>query len=309
MGRSPEEIIGKKCYEVFHKKSAPWSKCPHHKTLSTGKPCVKEIEDPAMGGTFLISNSPIYDSNGELIGTVHISRDVTEIYKMRKQLAVTERKAALGEMAAQVAHEIRNPLIPIGGFARYLENHLKGELKNYANIITEEVNRLESILADILSFVKESRIEKSPANINTLLEDTIRLVKNVTSKKGNRIIKNFYPGSIIVNIDFNRMKEAILNILINANEATEKGTITVSSALVDESTVCITIEDTGRGIKEEDLKKIFDPFFTTNVRGTGLGLTIANKIIEEHGGSIEVKSQIGRGTKFNILLPIKDEEV
>ena len=306
IGLPHEEIIGKKCYQIFHNMDTPCSKCPHTRTIKTHKPHIEEIEDEYLGGVYVISSSPIFDTAGELKGTVHISRDVTEFRKMQERLAKTERKAALGEMAAQVAHEIRNPLTPIGGFARYLERRLEGELKDFAKIIVEEVNRLESILKDTLSFVKEARLDKKKVKIKALLEDIVSLMKNDFANNGNKVVKIFCKETLMVSIDYNRFKESILNIVVNANQATQDGIITISS-LIDKNKCLIKIEDTGCGIKSEDINRIFDPFFTTRIKGTGLGLAIANRIVEEHKGNIEVESQLNKGTRFKIYLPIEEE--
>lgn len=298
-----EEIIGKKCYQIFHNMDKPCNKCPHTKTVKTKKAHIEEIEDKFLGGVYVISSSPIFDTSGELKGTVHISRDVTEFRQMQERLSKTERKAALGEMAAQVAHEIRNPLTPIGGFARHLERRLDGELKDFAKIIIEEVNRLENILKDTLSFVKESRLEKKKVNIRVLLEDIFSLMQNDFINNGNTLVKNLCVEPIFVSVDYNRLKESLLNIVVNANQATQNGIITVSS-FIDKQKCLIKIEDTGCGIKSENIGRIFDPFFTTRIKGTGLGLAIANRIIEEHKGNIEVESQLNKGTRFKIYLPI-----
>lgn len=319
VGKPPEEIIGKKCYEIFHGLSEPWEKCPHHKTLFTKKPFIEELEDKHLGGTFLISSSPIFDKTGDILGTIHIVRDVTEIKKLREKVINAERMAALGEMAARVAHEIRNPLLSIGGFARRLENKLSGELKEHAKIIFDEVGRLEGILNDTLSFVKTGRLDRKIEDINDIVDNIINLIKPIVNEKGNTLIKEIlYPIKVFV--DHNRIKEAILNIISNANQATEGGiiiiraykTVTLSEPdllghRAENKEVVIEIADNGCGIKEENLSRIFDPFFTTRPDGTGLGLAITKKIIEEHNGKIEVESIWGKGTKFKIYLPIEED--
>lgn len=313
--RPLEDVIGKKCYEVFHGMTEPWEKCPHYKTLKTNKPSIGEVEDPYLGGTFLISSSPIFDVTGNISGTVHVVRDVTEIKKLREKVASAERMAALGEMAAKVAHEIRNPLLSIGGFARRIEKRLDGELQENAKIIVTEVQRLEGILNDTLSFVKTARLSKVRSDIGKIIDNVINLVEPVIYDKGNTIIKEI-EEPVEAFVDYDRIKEALLNIVNNANQATEQGTITIRLRMDKRTTppdifgftkeerfVVIEVQDTGCGIKEEDLGRIFDPFFTTRPTGTGLGLSITKRIIEEHGGWIDVESEYGRGTKFKIYLP------
>lgn len=315
IGMPVDEIIGKKCYEIFHGMKEPWGKCPHHKTLKTKKPLIEEIEDPHLGGIVLVSSSPIFNKSQEIIGTVHITRDITEIKKLREKVASAERMAILGEMAAKVSHEIRNPLLSIGGFARRLEARVDGDLKEYSKIIVDEVRRLEGILNDTLSFVKTAWLQKSEIDIDELLNNVISLLEPAVYDKGNILIKEVvHPLKIFA--DHDRLKEALLNIVSNSNQATEQGTITLRAYIekaasepdmfgyIPEKTeVVIEVEDTGCGIKEEHLSRIFDPFFTTRSNGTGLGLSITNRIIEEHGGRIEVESIYGTGTKFKIYMP------
>ena len=318
LGLREEDIVGKKCFEVFHGSVEPWKKCPHHKTVLAKKPFIEELEDPHLGGTFLVSSSPIFDKSGELMGTVHIVRDVSEIKKLRQKVATADRMAALGEMAAKVAHEIRNPLLSIGGFARRLEKRLESELKEYAKIIVDEVGRLEGILNDTLSFVKTVKMKKSEVSLNELVGGVINLLEPAAFDKGNVLLRKLdCPARL--HVDYDRFKEVLLNIMTNANQATDTGQIVISAYLTavrsdpdllghtaQKQEAIIEIEDNGCGIKAEDLNRIFDPFFTTRPTGTGLGLSITKRIIEEHGGRIEVESIWGAGTKFKIYIPLQE---
>jgi PAS domain S-box-containing protein len=305
LGKPPEEIIGKKCYEVFHGINEPWAECPHHKTVETKEAFVEEVEDPYLGGTFIISSSPIFDTTGESIGTVNVVSDITELKNLRERFIMTERMAALGEVAARVAHEIRNPLVSVGGFARRLEKKLNGNLKEYADIIAREVERLESILNEILGFVKDTRIAKEIVNPNRLIEEVISLIKSEVDERNIVLVKEIEEPTEIY-VDPNRIKEALLNILSNAVQAMgSNGTIFVKTYVKDNAAV-FEIKDTGGGIAEGDLPFIFDPFFTTKETGTGLGLTITHRIIEEHKGNIEVESKPGAGSIFRVFIPLNN---
>jgi PAS domain S-box-containing protein len=298
------EIIGKKCYEVFHGTDKPWSECPHHKTVEKKTAFVKEVEDSHLGGTFIISSSPLFDSAGNSFGTVNVVRDITELKNLREKLNMSERMAALGEVAARVAHEIRNPLVSVGGFARRLEKKLDSNLKEYATIISNEVSRLENILNDILSFVKEGRLIKEPVNINELAEEIMTLIKPDMEDKGIALVKEL-SASRTVQADPNGIKESVVNLLTNAIQAIgSNGTITLRTFENGDFSV-IEIKDTGKGMSEEILQYIFDPFFTTKVSGTGLGLTITHKIIERHKGKIEVESRPDAGSTLRIFLPLQ----
>jgi PAS domain S-box-containing protein len=305
LGKPPEEIIGKKCYEVFHGKNEPWEACPHKKTVDTKKPYIEEVEDHYLGGTFITSSSPIFDTTGEFIGTVHVIRDITELKSLQERLVMTEKMAALGEVAAKVAHEIRNPLVSVGGFARRLEKKLEGGLKEYADIIAKEVERLEVILSEILGFVKEIRIVKETVDPNKLIEEVISLIKSEIDERGITLVREIGESTEIY-VDPSRIKEALLNILSNAVQSIgDSGTIFIKTYVKDNNAV-VEIRDTGEGIAEENLPFIFNPFFTTKKTGTGLGLTITHRIIEEHKGGIEVESKPGKGSMFRVFIPLNN---
>jgi PAS domain S-box-containing protein len=307
IGKLEDEIVGKKCYEIFHGRSEPWAKCPHAHSVQRKEPYVGEFEDPYLGGTFVISNSPIFDSSGNFVGTVHLSRDITEIRTLREKVVHSERMAALGELAARVAHEIRNPLISIGGFARRLEKKLAGDTKEYARIIVNEVSRLENILKEILGFVKSSRVIKDSVDINALISSIVDFIAPEMEEKRNKVLMELHKEPMITMIDSDRIREAILNIITNAKQATDHGNITIRTRREDREAV-IELIDTGCGIKDEDLRNIFNPFFTTKSEGTGLGLAVTHKIIQEHSGKIKVESAWGGGTAFRIYLPLKESD-
>jgi PAS domain S-box-containing protein len=318
LGMSAKDIIGKKSFEVFHHVFAECETRFREMVNNTDEPFIEEIEDKNSDNTYLISCSPIINSVGKPIGTVHIVRDVTEIKKLRARVHESERMAALGEIAAKVAHEIRNPLLSIGGFARRLEKRLNGGLSDYAKIIVEEVRRLEQILNDTLSFAKSSRIERTELDLCKIIESVTDLLEPVILENKNRLIKDLKPLHVCVSPD--RFREALMNIINNANQFTSEGNITISidkrtinvidttGKLTKRNEAVISISDTGCGIKKEDMPRIFDPFFTTRTNGTGLGLAITKRIIEEHGGMIEVHSTTGEGTTFKIYLTCKEDE-
>ncbi|MCX8026413.1 MAG: PAS domain S-box protein [Thermodesulfovibrionales bacterium] len=317
LGLQEKDIIGKKSIEVFNEHI---SKCEtKFRTLlkSSTQALIEEIEDTTTNNTYLVSCSPILNPEGETIGTVHILRDITEIKRLRERVATNERMAALGEIAAKVAHEIRNPLLSIGGFARRLERKLDNTLKDYAKIIVDEVQRLEHILNDTLSFAKSSRLQKSKVRLSEILDGIISLLEPVVQEKNNKIVKEVFDD-VFVCVNPDRFREALLNIITNANHFTESGIIKIyvekrQKIVVDENSnstnyneVIISISDTGCGIKKEDIHRVFDPFYTTRTNGTGLGLSITKRIIEEHDGYIEVESTLGVGTTFKIYISCEE---
>jgi PAS domain S-box-containing protein len=306
IGKPPSEIIGKKCYEVFHGMDKPWDKCPHHKTVETKKAYVEELEDPNLGGTFLTSSSPIFNTQDEFIGTVHVVRDISDIKKLQEKLSMSERMAALGEVAAKVAHEIRNPLVSIGGFSRRLEKKLDGGMKEYASVITKEVTRLEGILREILGYVREIKLMKETTCINAIIDDVLSLFMEQIKRKKISVQKEYTDDTCDVEVDVNRIKEGVINIIGNAVDIlSESGSISVRTYRQDGYAVA-EISDNGPGIDKKDLPFIFDPFYTTKVTGTGLGLAITHRILEQHNGRIEVTSAPGGGATFRVYIPVKE---
>jgi PAS domain S-box-containing protein len=306
LGKPREEIVGRKCYEVFHGLDRPLLTCPHHKTVENRKAYVEEYEDAYLGGTYISSTAPMFDADGMFQGTVHVVRDITEMKDLRVKLHSAERMAALGEVAAKVAHEIRNPLVSVGGFAKRLEDKLEDREKEYAHIILEEVRRLEGILKDILGFVKEIRMSRELIDLNDTVKAVLDLLGGEFKDRGNAIVRDFSPESVIMLTDPDRIKEAVLNIVSNANQAMDGGTVSVRTYRQDGYGV-LEVSDTGCGIRKEDINRIFDPFFTTRPTGTGLGLAISKRIVEENSGLIGAESGgAGAGTKFTIKLPLKE---
>jgi len=307
IGLPEQEIIGKKCYEVFHGTNEPCPKCPHAKTIKTGKSYVEELEGLFPGGTYLISSSPIFDLSGGMIGTVHVSRNISESKRLREKLLKAEKLAALGEMAAKIAHEIRNPLISVGGFARRLEKKLEGPLKDYATIMVDSVNHLEVILKDILGFVRETPILLVKGDLVEIMDQLISLFSPSLKERGISIEKDYREISLEVPVDSNKIREALTNFIANAEQAMEDGGKMSIRLYCTEKDAVIEVQDTGTGMTEYEQRHIFDPFFTTKISGTGLGMAITQRIIDLHRGRIEVKSEVGVGTTFKIYLPLEEE--
>ncbi len=226
----------------------------------------------------------------------------------RERLLHGERLAAIGEMAANLAHELKNPLITIGGFAGRLLKSLPAETRehHYADTIVSEVSRLEKMLAEILAFSRKPTICFSSCDLEEILQDC--LTTCATSFEDHNITSAFVsdPGPWIVSGDAHQLKQVFINLILNACDAMPEGgrlALTLEKKGIERKSVVATIEDTGGGIPKEMLSQIFNPFFTTKHHGTGLGLAIANRIILNHFGSIEV-SNVGQGAVFTVNLPL-----
>ena len=254
----------------------------------------------------------ILDENEDLLGAVTLVNDLTEKKKMDDYLLRVEKFAALGRIVSGIAHEVRNPLASIYTTVQNLENELsenKAARDDLQNIM-QEIDRVEKLIRQILNLAKPLPLQIETVDINELLRTTIPLIEKEAKKRGITL-KTALSGDIeYTKADPNRLRQVILNLLINAIESTAKrGKITVSTEMVAESGgqtkwMLMKFKDNGIGITPDILDKIFDPFFTTKNVGTGLGLSVSHKIIQDHNGMIEVESQKNKGTTFSVKLPI-----
>ncbi|MCX7920029.1 MAG: ATP-binding protein [bacterium] len=239
-----------------------------------------------------------------------IERATEELRQTEKELAHREKLAALGEMAASVAHEMRNPMTALRGFAQRMHRRMPADDPNrkYAEIIMEEVDRLARLIRDVLDYARLPEPEPEPHNLNELILEWLDLIKEDLNK--HRItLKTELQDIPIFSFDARQIKQVFLNIVSNAIHAMQDngGTLTITTA-GENDTVKLNITDTGPGIWPEIMKDIFNPFFTTKPSGTGLGLSIAHRILEDHGGDIKVTSQPGQGATFTVILPLRRKE-
>ncbi|MDZ7372559.1 MAG: ATP-binding protein [candidate division KSB1 bacterium] len=241
-----------------------------------------------------------------------LEKALDKLQEAQARLLEAERLATIGQMAAQVAHEIRNPLVTIGGFARSLLEAPRSpeETRVILGIIAEEAKRLENILNNVLDFTRLSRPKPSWVDLNEAIQKTVFLVQEELHKKKIRLEKHLDLGLPKVYADEAQMRQVLLNLLYNALDSmTDGGQLTVATCRVDPEQVLVEICDTGPGISEDVLQNMFNPFFTTKPDGTGLGLPIVQQIVHAHGGRILVDSEIGKGTTFRIFLPIEGRAV
>ncbi|MDP3039705.1 MAG: ATP-binding protein, partial [Deltaproteobacteria bacterium] len=268
-----------------------------------------EIKPPSGGRIPLsLSAAPLKDETGREMGLVLLLRDLREIRDLQEKVRRSERLASLGRLAAGVAHEIRNPLSSIRGFAQYFMRRLKGqeEEQRYASIMVKEVDRLNRVISELLDFARPKEPHREPHTLEEIFESSLKLLKPELASKGVTVEKSYEPNLPIVRVDRDQLSQVFLNLFLNSLESIEgKGRIMVSlKQIIDPPGVNVVIADTGRGIPSEDLGKVFEPFFSTKRKGTGLGLAIVHQIVEGHGGNIAVDSQEGMGTTFRITLPV-----
>ncbi len=262
----------------------------------------------ANHASLAIENSRLYERLEEKVE--ELSRANTELNQSRDKLIQYERLSIVGEMAAKIAHDIRNPMTAIGGFAKRMLVRERGEElnKNYLQIIVQEVDRLEKILNDILSFTRPSLPRFRPADLNQIIHSACEVLAPELEKCGITCTERFSPALPRMQLDSDQMRRLYINLIKNAVEAMpEGGALTITTTL-DNDLVTVATADTGTGIPEEVMDKIFEPFFTSKATGSGLGLTLATQIVHSHGGTIEVRKGEPAGTIVTMQLPVRGRE-
>jgi two-component system sensor histidine kinase HydH len=233
--------------------------------------------------------------------------NLQELEKANSEKARMERLSALGEMASTVAHETRNPLNAIKLAASYLKNNFQGELlTEFLGIIEEEAARLNEISSNFLDFSKPAPLNLKQCSINAMVEATVKLIRQEATERDMEVIMLTDDNLPLVLCDYSRMKQALLNLLINAMNASRAGDTISIITEAGKGVVSIIVQDTGKGMSSEEIEKIFKPFYGTKTRGAGLGLAIVDRIIKEHGGEIEVDSMPGKGTKFIMTMKVPE---
>jgi two-component system sensor histidine kinase HydH len=237
-------------------------------------------------------------------GKILLARNVTAIRQLEKEVARSRHLNAIGSLAAGVAHEIRNPLSSIKGFAVYFRQRLSGnkEDEETADIMIAETERLNRVISQLLEFARPLTLKKEPTNMMDLVRHTIRLVEAEAWKNAVAIDIQAYEDLPLAIIDPDKIKQVLLNIFLNALSAMPDGGRLSVELAAQKDNMDVTVSDTGTGIKEEDLPLIFDPYFTSKPAGTGLGLAVVQKIMDAHGGVVHMESRAGSGTKVTLRL-------
>ncbi|MDD4051791.1 MAG: PAS domain S-box protein [candidate division Zixibacteria bacterium] len=326
------EIVGHIDSELFPPESADWLYGTGKVVMDSGRAVINQEKHVDLGDGVIrwlaATVVPLSDDSGVTSGTVGMVQDVTEGHLNREQLIQTDKLAAIGTLAAGVAHEINNPmgfissnLNTMSKYLKKIETFVAGSLDDqkaerkkisemfadFADAIAESLegaNRVKKIVADLKSFSRVDRAEKETANLNEGLESTLNIVWN--ELKYNCTVEKNYGDIPDLYCIPNQLNQVFLNLLVNAGQAITNppGKILITTRADDEN-IYISIKDTGCGIPEENIAKIFEPFFTTKEvgKGTGLGLGLAYEIVKKHGGQITVTSKVGVGTEFVISLP------
>src|SRR5438132_1329953 len=273
-----------------------WLKDHHRFTTDE----LRLAEGIALQAAVAAENSRLYEG---------VKQQMAELKRTQAQLIQSTKLAAIGELAANIAHEINNPLTSVLGFASYLAERIPpGEpMREELDLIQEEAGRARDIVRDLLHFSRQREFVPQMTDLNVVLEQTLTMVRRQGAFDAITLVEEYAPGLPPVEVDVPRIKQVFLNLINNAVYVMKDGgSLTIRSSVVGD-TVQVEVIDTGTGIPAEHLDRIFEPFFTTkpDVSGTGLGLPVSLGIVQSHGGTIEVKSELGRGSSFIVKLPVK----
>lgn len=247
----------------------------------------------------------ITDNKGGKKGYICIFQDITRLKNLENELKLKETLAAIGEMSANMAHEMRNPLASLRGSVEMLKEGAlnRGQNKKLLDIALSEMDRLNKIITDFLTYSRPRPPELTRFNVEDLLAEITDSLKNAYEKRNDIVLRRNFGDKIKIMADPHKLRQVFLNLGVNAIESMQDGGELTIEARDDGDNIVISFQDTGEGISPENLQQIFYPFFTTKDKGTGLGLAIAYRIIEDHGGKINVRSRPGHGSVFEVVLP------
>ncbi len=320
-GIKPQSCLGNTLKEVFPLFEPVVAKLGKNRgeTISQDKDIPNE-----KGGTLhvRVSASPVWDNHGGQIGTILILQDMTEFRKMEELAQRNQRLREMGEMAAGIAHEIRNPLGSIELFASLLKKDLEGdtEKENLVQHIRSGVQNMDRIISTLLLFAKSAQPSRQQCDINLLLTECLEGINNVHVPENVNVTRKSSQGTLLANGDRELLRQVFPNLINNAIQAmpdggelsliTEKSSVSSSSenGSATRQYISVTVADSGIGMSSDNLAKIFNPFFTTKDKGTGLGLAISHNIIKAHQGTIDAFSEEGKGTSFTVKIPCWDED-
>src|SRR6267378_2890789 len=310
-GVSREDALGREVFDVLDRQPRDLLKREFDRVFATGEIQTVEMDSQATGEArhYRITKIPMRTDGEDISHVITIGEDVTAWRQAQQRLAQSEKLAAVGQLAAGVMHEINNPLATILACSEALALRF-GEQDEYLKIIDTEVQRCRRIVEGLLDFSRPKQSgHKTAADINAIIDQTLFLLKHHERFKWLTIDRQLESGLPQFQADAERLVQCFMALMLNAMDAmNSRGVLTVRTHRNPQRSDEIMVEfiDTGTGIRQEDLPKIFEPFFTTKPqgRGTGLGLSVAYGIVEEHRGRIEVESQIGVGTNFKVFLPV-----
>jgi PAS domain S-box-containing protein len=321
VGLRREDVVGMHCYEVSHHLSEPCSSpdhpCPLNDAVATRKAASTTHVHFAKDGRehyIHVVCHPLIDEDGKVNQVIDLSRDITKEVTARTRMLHDDKMSSLGKLSASVVHEINNPLTGILNFIKLMQRLLgKGKpsetdlanMQNYLEMVHNETSRVSKTVSNLLAFSRKTKPEFTQVNLNDLLEETIALTEYQMRFQGITVQRQTAPNLLPVNADPAQLKQALLNLILNAQDAMPKGgNLIITTRNRQNREVQVKISDTGVGIPKESFSHIFEPFYTTKkAGGVGLGLSVVYGIVRDHKGFIKVDSVVGQGTTFSISLP------
>ena len=310
LGQDKEDIIGLHCRELqdgdFCRRDR--TGCPFARTVATGRKADAvhtRLDDSGRLEYYRVYTYPLFDDDGELSYVVEMRRDITRRTHTEQRLQQAHKMAAIGELSTYIAHEIRNPLFAIGGFARSLlrDASLGEEARGKVNIILEEARRLDGILKAILNYAKPTEAGAGEVDLNIVAGETVQLMGLGCGEKNVQLETLLTPGLAQARGEPELLKQCLINMVKNSMEAMGQGggRIVVTTGM-EGKLVFVRVDDDGPGIPDDVKLRVFNPFFSTKDEGSGLGLAMTRKIVEDVGGSVRLVSQVGEGTSVTIYL-------
>lgn len=310
-GYALDEILHRNYKDFLFEEDIPKAQVLFDRTAS-GEPMNYELTIRHKDGSAIamgVKNVPIF-VEGRFEGVYAVGKDITEAKRTEEFLRKSDRLAVVGQMAAGIAHEIRNPLTAISGFVTLMQPELAHDARyrQYLEILRSEIDRIGLIVNEFLFLAKPQDSKFVPHELNKLIRSTVALIETQSILHNVQIVVDVEPDLPQVSCDESQIKQVFINFLKNAIEAMPLGGHLLIQARCDgEERVLIRFADTGCGIPPERLSRLGEPFYTTKEKGTGLGLMVSYKIIENHRGLIEVNSEEGQGTTIDVRLPIHPE--
>jgi two-component system NtrC family sensor kinase len=311
-GKLPPDLVGKRCYQALFMRQEPCAGCLVMEIFDAGRSTTRS--ERRGGGVdeiteWEISSYPILDEDENIIQAILLEQDVTDRRRLETMMAQSEKLAAVGQLAAGVAHEINNPLTAILANAQMLQRRLPvdDELQESVDLIARAGERASQVVRNLLDFARKEEYRLVLTDVNETIQRAIELVQHELSKRAIHLIFEPDPNLPRLLASRDHLSGVWLNLLLNAIDAIDRdGTIRVGTRLSAEK-LYVTITDSGSGIPPERINRIFEPFYTTKApgRGTGLGLSVCHRVVRQHGGSIQVNSQEGVGTEFTVELPLR----
>ena len=306
---TPQALIGRHCHEVIHHTDSPPVWCPCNGVLQTGQSRKLEIEEPNLGGMFLLSVYLLPLENGRY-GYIHVWQDITDRKRMEADRVRSERLAAVGQVAATIVHEVRNTLSGISSGLQYLEGTFAPDdfRREACAMLEGELEQAFRIIEDIRLVIRPLVLERRLCSLEMLVEKVLRQMMPLLSEAG-LTVRRAYDQVPQLHLDVLRIEQALTNLLRNAIEAAPRGSeieiaLRRGSAEDRPGAVLLSIADRGFGMSPEVLARATEPFFTTKPTGLGLGLAVARRLVEAHGGALELSSGRGTGTVATVILPL-----